>query len=162
MNNHLNKRVQYKFICPTECDYSEEEGLKLPTAVCSDVSKIKKIVEKEPEIEYTLAIIKPEAVVYRKEIEYRIYTEGFEICQTRWLQLTPEQASEFYNDHFGELSFPRLVSYMSSGPILVFALAKKNAVEEWKRVIGPDMVWQRMYYNQMIHFSDRFLVDNLV
>lgn len=115
-------------------------------AVCFDTDKITKTVEKEePEVEYTLAIIKPEAVIYRMEIERRIYTEGFEIYQTRWLQLTPEQVSEFYNDHFSELSFPRLVAYMSSGSIVVFVLAKQNAVEEWKRIIGPATVFYRIY-----------------
>ncbi|XP_029171393.1 nucleoside diphosphate kinase homolog 5-like [Nylanderia fulva] len=133
-------------VCPTECDYSgEEEGFKLP-AVCYD-----EIEKEEPGIEYTLAIIKPEAMIYRKEIERRIYTEGFEICQIRWLQLTPEQASEFYNDHFSELSFPRLVAYMSSGSIMVFVLAKQNAVEEWKRIIGPATVTEaRMYFPDSI------------
>ncbi|KAM0730651.1 Nucleoside diphosphate kinase-like protein 5 [Formica fusca] len=140
----------YIFI-PTECDYSgEEEGFKSP-AVCFDNDKIKKAVEKEPEVECTLAIIKPEAVVYRTEIERRIYTEGFEICQTRWLQLTPEQVSEFYNDHFGELSFPHLVAYMSSGPIIVFVLAKQNAVEEWKKIMGPATVTEaRLYFPDSI------------
>lgn len=101
---------------------------------------MKDIIEKRTDIECTLAIIKPEAVIHRKEIERRIYTEGFEICQTRWLQLTPEQVSVFYNDRFGELSFPHLVAYMSSGPIVVHVLAKQNAVEEWKRIAGPIMV----------------------
>lgn len=96
---------------------------------------------KEPDVEYTLAIIKPEAVVYRKEIERQIYDEGFEICQTRWLRLTPEQVAEFYSDRFGELSFPHLVAYMSSGSIIVFVLAKENAITEWKRLIGPTTVF---------------------
>lgn len=155
--------MQYIFI-PTECDYSgEEEDFKSPAVFEND--KIKKAVEKEPEVECTLAIIKPEAVVYRTEIEHRIYTEGFEICQTRWLQLTPEQVSEFYNDHFGELSFPHLVAYMSSGPIVVFVLAKQNAVEEWKKIMGPATVLYRIYRKNRIkcfNFSDGFLVINFV
>ncbi|GAB1860085.1 Nucleoside diphosphate kinase-like protein 5 [Camponotus japonicus] len=141
----------YKFICPTECDCSgEEEGLVSPV-ICFDSGEIKETVEKEPEVECTLAIIKPEAVVYRTEIEHRICTEGFAICQTRWLQLTPEQVSEFYEDHFGELSFPHLVAYMSSGSIVVFVLAKQNAVEEWKRIIGPTTVAEaRLYFPDSI------------
>jgi len=115
---------------------------EFPTPIC--VQEIKRLVERQPDLEYTLAIIKPEAVIYRKEIERRIYMEGFQICQMRWLQLTPEQVSEFYSDHFGELSFPHLVVYMSSGPIAVFVLAKKDAVTEWKRIIGPTTVF-RLY-----------------
>lgn len=139
--------MQYKFVYPTEDNYSgEEEGFKLPACLkAEEVVKIEEVeeveeVEKEPDIEYTLAIIKPEAVVYRKEIERRIYEEGFEICQTRWLQLTPEQVAEFYSHRFGELSFPHLVAYMSSGSIIVFVLAKENAIKEWKRLLGPTTV----------------------
>jgi len=133
--------LQYKFVCPTKCDHSDEESFKL-SSVSLETNIIKEIVEEEAEIEYTLAIIKPEAVIYRKEIENEIHEEGFEICQTRWLQLTPEQVADFYNNHFGELSFPNLVAYMSSGSIIVFVLAKQNAIEEWKRIIGPTTVCQ--------------------
>lgn len=151
---------QYKFICPTECDCSgEEEGFVSP-AVCFDNGEIEEIVEKKAEVECTLAIIKPEAVIYRTEIEHRICTEGFVICQTRWLQLTPEQVSEFYNDHFGELTFPHLVAYMSSGPIVVFVLAKQDAVEEWKRIIGPPTVYFTKFIRTMC-FNDGFLIINL-
>lgn len=131
--------MQYKFVNPAEYDYSDEEkGFEL-SPVCLEIDRIKAVVKK-PDIEYTLAIIKPEAVVYRKEIERQIYEEGFVVCQTRWLQLTPEQVAEFYSDRFGELSFPHLVAYMSSGSIIVFVLAKENAIKEWKRLIGPTMV----------------------
>ncbi|KYN23258.1 PREDICTED: nucleoside diphosphate kinase homolog 5-like [Trachymyrmex cornetzi] len=151
----------YKFVCPTKYDYSDEESFKL-SPVCIETSRIKETVEEEPEIEYTLAIIKPEAVIYRKEIENQIYEEGFEICQTRWLQLTPEQAAEFYNNRFGELSFPNLVAYMSSGSIIVFVLAKQNAVEEWKRIVGPTTVTEaRLYFPDSIRARYGRKGDNL-
>lgn len=117
----------------------EEEVLEVPP-VCFEADETKDIVEERSDIECTLAIIKPEAVIHRKEIEYRICAEGFEIYQTRWLHLTPEQISEFYNDEFGDLSFPHLVAYMTSEPIIVHVLAKENAVEEWKRIAGPTIV----------------------
>lgn len=133
--------MQYKFVSRAEVgEYAgeAEEVTSQLSAVC--LERLERTAEKQQDLEYTLAIIKPEAIVYRKEIEHRIYAEGFQICQTRFLQLTPEQVSEFYDDHFGELSFPHLVVYMSSGPIVVFVLAKKDAVEEWKRIIGPTTV----------------------
>ncbi|XP_014471432.1 PREDICTED: nucleoside diphosphate kinase homolog 5-like isoform X2 [Dinoponera quadriceps] len=138
---------QYRSACPTECDYAgeaEDDRSKSSAVICfceTDGS-----TEEKQDIEYTLAIVKPEAVVYRKRIEHIICTEGFEICQTRWLQLTPEQVSEFYNDPFGEKCFPSLVAYMSSGPIVVFVLAKLNAVEEWKLIIGPSTVTEAILY----------------
>lgn len=94
-------------------------------------------VEEVPDIECTLTIIKPEAVVFRKQIERRIFEEGFEIYQTRWLQLTPEQVSEFYSDRYGHLNFAHLVAYMASGPIVVHVLAKRRGVEEWRLLMGP-------------------------
>jgi nucleoside diphosphate kinase homolog 5 len=51
--------------------------------------------------------------------------------------LTPEQASEFYAEHFGKMFFPSLVAYMSSGPISVMVLAKENCVKAWRELIGP-------------------------
>ncbi|KYQ48409.1 Nucleoside diphosphate kinase like protein 5 [Trachymyrmex zeteki] len=151
----------YKFVCPTEYDYSDEEIIKL-SPICLETNRIKETIEEEPDIEYTLAIIKPEAVIYRKEIENQIYEEGFEICQTRWLQLTPEQVAEFYNNRFGELSFPNLVAYMSSGSIIVFVLGKRNAVEEWKRIIGPTTVTEaRLYFPDSIRARYGRKGDNL-
>ncbi|XP_061933634.1 nucleoside diphosphate kinase homolog 5-like isoform X1 [Apis cerana] len=96
-------------------------------------------------------IIKPEALVYREEIEERVREEGFQIFQTRWLQLTPEQVSEFYSDKYGQLNFAYLVAYMASGPIVVHVLGKKNAIHEWKLLMGPTKVAEaRLYYPDSI------------
>ena len=139
--------LQYKFVCPEEYESlgeAEEEFCHLPVfsfEPCVDEEE----VEERPDIECTLAIIKPEAVVYRKQIERRIFEEGFEIYQTRWLQLTPEQVSEFYSDKYGQLNFAHLVAYMASGPIIVHVLAKKCAIQEWKLLMGPTKVIERCF-----------------
>ena len=57
--------------------------------------------------------------------------------QKRRVQLTPEQASDFYAEHFGKLFFPSLVSYMAYGPIVVLVLARKEAISYWRELIGP-------------------------
>ena|SRR6218665_1080778 len=57
--------------------------------------------------------------------------------QRRRVQLTPEQASDFYAEHFGKLFFPSLVAYMSSGPIVALMLARQDAVAYWRELIGP-------------------------
>ena len=51
--------------------------------------------------------------------------------------LTPEQASEFYAEHFGKPFFPSLVADMSSGPIIALVLAREKAVTHWQELIGP-------------------------
>ncbi|XP_057706625.1 nucleoside diphosphate kinase homolog 5 isoform X2 [Corythoichthys intestinalis] len=55
----------------------------------------------------------------------------------RKIQLTPEQCSDFYAEHYGKLNFPSLTAYMSSGPIIALTLARYNAIAYWKSIIGP-------------------------
>ncbi|XP_077466398.1 nucleoside diphosphate kinase homolog 5-like isoform X2 [Stigmatopora argus] len=88
-------------------------------------------------VERTLAIIKPDAIHKSEEIEDIILTSGFTILQKRKLQLSPEQCSDFYTEHHGKLTFPKLTAYMSSGPIIALTLAGDNAIAHWKAIIGP-------------------------
>ena len=52
-------------------------------------------------VEQTLALIKPDAIEKADEIEEMILQHGFAILQRRRVQLTPEQTSEFYSEHYG-------------------------------------------------------------
>jgi len=88
-------------------------------------------------VERTLAIIKPDALHKAEEIEDIILRSGFAILQKRRVHLTPEQASDFYAEHYGKLFFPSLVAYMSSGPIIVLMIAKDQAISYWRELIGP-------------------------
>ncbi|EEB16494.1 nucleoside diphosphate kinase, putative [Pediculus humanus corporis] len=88
----------------------------------------------------TLAIIKPDGMKYVKEIEKKIKDAGFDVVQSRLLQLSPEQVSDFYYEHYGQPYFPILVSTMCEGPVRVYVLRKKDAVETWKLMCGPTQV----------------------
>ncbi|XP_008215484.1 nucleoside diphosphate kinase homolog 5-like [Nasonia vitripennis] len=121
------------------CDCTSEESS------CTE-SKSSLESESSDELERTLAIVKPEALIFREEIENAIIDAGFQICQTRWLKLTPEQVSDFYLDKFKDECFARLVAYMSSGPILVHSIGKINAVQEWRALIGPKKVTDARLY----------------
>lgn len=132
-------KVSYK-VSSDDVDYSyEDEGSTLKTCSCTETcdSVYGSTVGR---FDYTLAIIKPEAMIYRAEIENMIVQDCFTIRQTRWLKLTPEQVSDFYNDKYKREDFARNVLHMSSGPILVFILCKTNAVQEWKNLMGPSKV----------------------
>lgn len=87
---------------------------------------------------WTLAIIKPDAVRNRHtgKIIERILSEKFEIAAMRLEQLTRPQAEEFYAIHRERPFFRGLVQFMTSGPVVVIALQKDGAVEEWRRIIG--------------------------
>nr|CAB3264378.1 NDK/DPY26 [Phallusia mammillata] len=88
-------------------------------------------------VERTLAIIKPDAMNKAAEIEDIILRNGFTILQKRKVHLSPEQASDFYVEHYGKMFFPSLVAYMSSSPITVYVLAKDKAISAWRELIGP-------------------------
>ena len=59
------------------------------------------------------------------------------LLQKKRILMTPEQTSNFYSEHYGKLFFASLVAYMSSGPSVVMVLAKTNAVQVWRDLIGP-------------------------
>jgi nucleoside-diphosphate kinase len=88
--------------------------------------------------ERTLAIIKPDAVKkgYTAKITDIIKNHGFKIVRTSNMQLTQQQAEKFYEVHKARSFFGELVDFMTSGPVVVMALEKPNAVAEWRKLMG--------------------------
>ena len=86
----------------------------------------------------TLAMIKPHAILSRNvgQIITRIENEGFGIVLSKMVQLRKEGAVQFYEEHKDKPFFDNLCNVMSSGPIWALVLAKPNAVEEWRKLIG--------------------------
>ena len=86
----------------------------------------------------TFAIIKPDAVKNRNtgKIYDRIISAGFEVKSAKLLRMTQSQAEGFYAVHKERPFFGELTEFMSSGPCMVLALQKENAVEEWRKTIG--------------------------
>ena len=86
----------------------------------------------------TLAIIKPDAVAsgHTGKIIGRITNEGFTILSSKQMDMTLAQAEGFYEIHRGKPFYDELTQFMSSGPCVVLALEKEDAVNEWRRVIG--------------------------
>ena len=86
----------------------------------------------------TFAMIKPDAVRNRNtgKIYDRILTSGFSIISAKLLRMTKSQAEGFYDVHSERPFFGELTEFMSSGPCMVLALKKENAVEEWRKTIG--------------------------
>lgn len=86
----------------------------------------------------TFTIVKPNAVEknHTEAILGMIQKAGFEILNKKSLSLTREQAESFYEIHKGQPFFEGLVEFMTSGPIIVAALRKDNAVEDFRKTIG--------------------------
>jgi len=86
----------------------------------------------------TFAIIKPDAVKneFTGKIYDRIQRAGFNILAAKLLKMTTEQADGFYNIHKDKPFFNELIDFMTSGPCMVLALEKENAVLAWRETIG--------------------------
>ncbi len=89
-------------------------------------------------MERTLAIIKPDAMRagHKDAIIAFIKKHGFAIVAQKETTLSQEQAEVFYAEHKGRGFFPELVEFMISGPVTLLVLEKKNAVQEWRDVMG--------------------------
>ena len=89
-------------------------------------------------MEKTLSIIKPDAVERNlvEVIQKKFTDEKLKIVKTKKIQITKDEASEFYKVHQTKPFFDRLCSYLSSGPIVVLVLEGNNAIAENRRIMG--------------------------
>ena len=86
----------------------------------------------------TFAIIKPDAVKsgYSGEIIKTIEAAGFTIKAAKLIKITPEQAGQFYSVHKEKPFYDELIKYISSSAIFPLVLAKNNAVDDFRLLIG--------------------------
>ncbi len=95
-------------------------------------------------LENTLSIIKPDAVEARKSghIIGLLEENGFEIIAKKKITLKREEAEKFYSIHKDKPFFNELVTFMTSGPVVVQVLEKENAVSDYRKIMGdtnPEM-----------------------
>ncbi len=89
-------------------------------------------------VEQTLSIIKPDGVQKNLigEIYSRFEKAGLEIVAAKMLHLSQEQAEGFYAVHKERPFFADLVSYMTSGPVMVQALQGEGAIAKNRDIMG--------------------------
>jgi len=89
-------------------------------------------------VEQTLSIVKPDGVQKNLigEIYGRFEKAGLEIVAARMIHLSQEQAEGFYAVHAERPFFNDLVSYMTSGPVMVQALQGESAINTNREIMG--------------------------
>lgn len=89
-------------------------------------------------IERTFSIIKPDAVA--KNVIGQIYSRfeqaDLKIVAAKMLHLSKEQAEGFYAEHKERGFFNDLVSFMTSGPVMIQVLEGENAVLKHREIMG--------------------------
>ena len=89
-------------------------------------------------VERTLSIVKPDAVGKNHigDIFARFEKAGLKIVATKMKQLSKAEAEGFYAEHKERGFFADLVSFMTSGPVVVSALEGENAVLAHRDILG--------------------------
>ena len=89
-------------------------------------------------VEQTLSIIKPDGVQKNLigEIYSRFEKAGLQIIAARMMHLSKEQAEGFYAVHKKRPFYDDLVSYMTSGPVMVQALEGESAIDKNREIMG--------------------------
>ena len=86
----------------------------------------------------TFTMIKPDAFSkgHAGAIIDKILQAGFRVVAMKMIKLSPEKAGEFYAVHKARPFYGELVDFMSSGPLVAAILEKKNAVADFRVLIG--------------------------
>jgi len=89
-------------------------------------------------MERTLSIIKPDAVAKNVigEIYSRFEGAGFKIVAAKMLHLDEIMAGGFYAVHQDRPFFKDLISFMTSGPVMIQVLEGENAVAKHREIMG--------------------------
>jgi len=89
-------------------------------------------------LQRTLSIVKPDA--FEKgatgDIVNTLLQSGFRIVGMKMLHINKTQAEGFYAVHVHRPFFESLTNFMSSGPIVVIALEKENAIADYRALMG--------------------------
>ena len=89
-------------------------------------------------VERTLSIAKPDAVAKNLigQIFTRFENNGLRIIAAKMIRMSRDQAEGFYAEHRARAFFDALVTYMTSGPVMVQVLEGDNAIAENRRLMG--------------------------
>jgi nucleoside-diphosphate kinase len=89
-------------------------------------------------VQQTLSIIKPDATRRNLTgaINQRFEEKGLRIVAQKRLHLTEDQAKKFYEVHAERPFYGELVSFMTSGPVVVQVLEGEDAVLKNREIMG--------------------------
>ena len=89
-------------------------------------------------VERTLSIVKPDGVQKNLigEVYRRFEAGGLQIIAAKMIHLSQEQAEGFYAVHKERPFYADLVSYMTSGPVVVQVLEGEGAISKNREIMG--------------------------
>lgn len=90
-------------------------------------------------LESTLLIVKPDGVRrgLTGEVLRRVEAKGLQIAEMRMTQIDHSLAEEHYGEHRDKPFFDELVTFITSGPVVVARLEGEGAIDVWRAMMGP-------------------------
>ena len=89
-------------------------------------------------VQRTFSIIKPDAVAKNVigEIYSRFEKAGLRVVASKMVQLSEREAGGFYAEHKERPFYGDLVSFMTSGPVIVQVLEGEDAIAKNRELMG--------------------------
>lgn len=89
-------------------------------------------------MERTFIAIKPDGVKrgFIGKILQRFEDKSYKIVGLKMINVTEEQAKAHYAEHEGKSFYPRLISYIMSGPVVAMVLEGENVVKGTRHIMG--------------------------
>lgn len=89
-------------------------------------------------MEKTFFIIKPDGVQRGLvgEVLHRIEVRGFKLEALDMRMVTPELLSQHYEALVDRPFFPKIVDYMTSGPVIIGVFSGNEAIASWRKMMG--------------------------
>ena len=86
----------------------------------------------------TLSIIKPNAVKKNKigMIIASLEEAKLKVIEAKMVTLSVEKAESFYSEHKEKPFFNELITFMTSGPVVIIALEGEDAINTNRRIMG--------------------------
>lgn len=80
-----------------------------------------------------------------QDIQKKILENNFFVIRTKKTTISTKQAHDFYDEHRNKFFFNRLVTFMCSGPSYLHILARENAIQLWRNMMGPTKVFKTVH-----------------
>ena len=89
-------------------------------------------------LQRTFVMLKPDAVQrgYIGEIITRLERCGLKLIAMKFMMVSEELAQKHYAEHIGKPFYPKLVSYITSGPVVPMIWEGTNAIQMIRRILG--------------------------
>ncbi len=86
----------------------------------------------------TLSIIKPNAVKKNKigMIIASLEEAELKVIEAKMVTLSVEKAESFYSEHKEKPFFNELITFMTSGPVVIIALEGEDAINTNRKIMG--------------------------